>query len=41
MTTYLTGSEVGTGGVSGTYLARGTTHRECIDAFLAGRVVHI
>lgn len=31
-----TSSETGTGGVAGTYLARGVTHRDCIDAFLSG-----
>lgn len=41
MTSYLTSSETGTGGVAGTYLARGVTHRDCIDAFLSGNVTRI
>lgn len=38
---YLTSGDSFSDGVSGHFLGRGSTHRECIDAFLHGRITRI
>lgn len=38
---YLTSGEEASGGVSGRFLGRGETHRDCIDVFLQGRAERI
>jgi hypothetical protein len=39
--TYITSGAEWTGGVAGRFIARGTTHRDCIDAFMRGEIRRI